>query len=105
MDAVQVEPVVPTIGLTAGRDAEITARIRVSASCTPLIWVAYSSYKEYPTMPHPLQASGHPYMVVHLFYLLLLVCGYSYTHHRNGHDRIPWSSPILLGWHTFFGAA
>ena len=28
MDAVQVEPVVPTIGLTAGRDAEITARCR-----------------------------------------------------------------------------
>ena len=54
MDAVQVEPVVPTIGLTAGRDAEITARIRVSASCTLLIWVAYSSYKEYPTTPHPL---------------------------------------------------
>ena len=54
MDAVQVKPVVPTIGLTAGRDAEITARIRVSASCTPLIWVAYSSFKEYPTTPHPL---------------------------------------------------
>ena len=54
MDAVQVEPVVPTIGLTAGRDAEITAGIRVSASCTPLIWVAYSGYKEYPMMPHPL---------------------------------------------------
>ena len=48
MDAVQVEPVVPTIGLTAGRDANITARIKVSASCTPLIWVAYSGYKEYP---------------------------------------------------------
>ena len=27
MDAVQVEPVVPTIGLTAGRYAEITAGI------------------------------------------------------------------------------
>ena len=26
MDAVQVKLVVPTIGLTAGRDAEITAR-------------------------------------------------------------------------------
>ena len=42
MDAVQVEPVVPTIGLTAGRDADITAGIGISASCTPLIWVAYS---------------------------------------------------------------
>ena len=52
MDAVQIEPVVPTIGLTAGRDAEITAGIKVSVSCTPLIWAAYSSYKEYPTMPH-----------------------------------------------------
>ena len=39
MDAVQVEPVVPTIGLTAGRDADITARIGISASCIPLIWV------------------------------------------------------------------
>ena len=54
MDAVQVESVVPTIGLTAGRDADITARIKVSASCTPLIWVAYSGYREYPTMPHTL---------------------------------------------------
>ena len=27
MDVVQVEPVIPTIGLTVGRDAEITARI------------------------------------------------------------------------------
>ena len=33
MDAVQVEPVVPTIGLTAGRDADITAGIGISASC------------------------------------------------------------------------
>ena len=56
-------------------------------------------------MPHPLQASGHPYMMVLLFYLLLLVCGYSYTHHQNGHDQIPWSSPILAGLHTFFEAA
>ena len=40
MDAVQVEPVVPTIGLTAGRDADITTGIGVSASCIPLIWVA-----------------------------------------------------------------
>ena len=54
MDAVQVEPVVPTIGLTAGRNAEITAEFRVSVSCTPLIWAAYSSYKEYPTTSHPL---------------------------------------------------
>ena len=54
MDAVQVEPVVPTIGLTAGRDADITARIGISASCIPLIWVAYSSYKEYPMTPHTL---------------------------------------------------
>ena len=54
MDAVQVEPVVPTIGLTAGRDAEITVEFRVSVSCTPLIWAAYSSYKKYPKMPHPL---------------------------------------------------
>ena len=54
MDAVQVEPVVPTIGLTAGRDADITAGIKVSASCTPLIWVAYSGYREYPTTPHTL---------------------------------------------------
>ena len=52
MDAVQVEPVVPTIGLTAGRDAEITAEIRVSVSCTPLIRAVYSGYKEYPMMPH-----------------------------------------------------
>ena len=54
MDAVQVEPVVPSKGLTAGRDAEITAEIRVSVSCTPLIWPAYSGYKEYATTPHPL---------------------------------------------------
>ena len=54
MDALQVEPVVPTKGLTAGRDTEITAKIRVSVSCTPLIWAAYSSYKEYPTTPHTL---------------------------------------------------
>ena len=54
MDAVQVEPVVPTKGLTAGKDAEITADIRVFVICTPLIWAAYSSYKEYPMMPHPL---------------------------------------------------
>ena len=54
MDAVQVEQVVPTIGLTAGRDADITARIGISASCIPLIWVANSSYKEHPTMPHTL---------------------------------------------------
>ena len=54
MNAVQVEPVVPTIGLTAGRDADITAGIGISASCIPLIWVAYSSYKEYPMMPHTL---------------------------------------------------
>ena len=54
MDAVQVEPVVPTIGLTAERDAEITAGILESVSCTPLIWAAYSGYKEYPMMPHPL---------------------------------------------------
>ena len=54
MDAVQVKPVVPTIGLTAGRDAEITAEFRASVSCTLLIWAEYSSYKEYPTMPHPL---------------------------------------------------
>ena len=44
-------------------------------------------------------------MVVLLFYLLLLVCSYSYIHHRNEHDRIPWSSPTLPGFHTFFGAA
>ena len=54
MNAVQVEPVVPTIGLTAGRDVDITAGIRISASCIPLIWVAYSSYKEYPMMLHTL---------------------------------------------------
>ena len=81
MDAVQVKPVVPTKGLTAGRDAEITAKIRVSVSYTLLIWVAYSGHKEYPMMPHLLWASGHPYMVVLLFYLLLLVCGCSYPHH------------------------
>ena len=52
MDAVQVEPVVPTIGLAAGRDADITVGIKVSASCTTLIWVAYSGYTEYPMMPH-----------------------------------------------------
>ena len=54
MDAVQVKPVVPTKGLMAGRDAEITAEIRVSVSYTPLIWVAYSGHKEYPMTPHPL---------------------------------------------------
>ena len=54
MDAVQAEPVVPTIGLTAGRDADITAGIGISASCILLIWVAYSSYKEYPMTPHTL---------------------------------------------------
>ena len=54
MDAVQVKPVVPTIGLTAERDAEITAEFRVSVSCTLLIWAAYSGYKGYPMMPHPL---------------------------------------------------
>ena len=54
MDAVQVEPVVPTIGLTAGRDADITAGIGISVSCILLIWVAYSSYKEYPKTPHTL---------------------------------------------------
>ena len=54
MDAVQVEPVVPTIGLTAGTDAEISAGIKVSASCTLLIWVAYSGYKKYPMTPHTL---------------------------------------------------
>ena len=54
MDAVQAEPVVPTIGLTAGRDADITAGIGISASYIPLTWVAYSSYKEYPMMPHTL---------------------------------------------------
>ena len=54
MDAVQVEPVVPIIGLTAGRDADITAGIKVSASCTLLILVAYSGHKEYPTTPHTL---------------------------------------------------
>ena len=36
------------------RDADITAEIGISASCIPLIWVAYSSYKEYPKMPHTL---------------------------------------------------
>ena len=56
MNAVQVEPVVSTKGLTAGRDAANTAKIRVdtgSVSCTPLIWAAYPCYKEHPTMPHP----------------------------------------------------
>ena len=67
MDAVQVEPVVPTIGLTAGRDADITARIKASASYTPSIWVAYSGYKEYPTTPHTLPVFKCPYMVVPLF--------------------------------------
>ena len=54
MHAVQVKPMVPTKGLTAGRDAEITAESRVSVSYTPLIWAAYSSHKEYPMTPHPL---------------------------------------------------
>ena len=80
MDAVQVEPVVPTIGLTAGRNADITARIKVSASYTPLIWVAYSSYQEYPTTPHTLPVFKCPYMVVPLVCGLLLVCSYSCTH-------------------------
>ena len=81
MDAVQVEPVVPTIGLTAGRDADITTGIGISASCIPLIWVPYSGYKEYPMTPQTLLASRCPYMVVLLFYLLLLVCSYSYSHY------------------------
>ena len=57
MDAVQVEPVVSTKGLSAGREAEITAEIRIntgSVSCTPLIWAAYFCYKEHPMTPHPL---------------------------------------------------
>ena len=54
MDAVQVELVVPSIGLTVGRDVDITTGIGISASCTPLIWVAYSGYREYPMMPHTL---------------------------------------------------
>ena len=89
MDAVQVEPVVPTIGLTAGRDADITARINVSANYTLLIWVAHSSHKEYSPTPHTLETYKCPYMVVPLFYFLWLVCSYSYTYYQNEHDRIP----------------
>ena len=32
----------PSIGLTAGRDADITAGIKVSASCTLLTWVLHT---------------------------------------------------------------
>ena len=44
-------------------------------------------------------------MVVLCFYLLLLVCGYSCSHYRIGHNRILWSSLTLSGLYTFFGAA
>ena len=94
---------VPIIGLTARRDADITAGIKVSASYTRLIRVVYSGHKEYPTTPHTLSIFKCPYMVVPLFHVLLLVCGLSCTPCRDKHDWIPRPSPISSGYYPFCG--